>query len=1086
MPRSRWILALLAFLLAPATALAQNATTVSGRVTGASGQPESGVQVRIDALTATAATGADGTYRLVIPAGRITGTQTVEIRATRQGLASATRTITLAPGATLTQDFQLQDLAIQLEGIVVTALGISREERAVPQAVQQLDGAELSTVETNVVNTLAGKVAGVQITNAGPQGGSSRIVIRGANSITGNNQPLFVIDGVPVDNAAPRLEGFGGLDYGNAVQDINPSNIESVTVLKGPNAAALYGSRAANGAILITTRSGRTAGGGQITVSQQLSFESPLRLPDYQDQFGQGYYGMFEYNDGDFGGSVFEFDFVDESWGPPLDGRLIPQYNSPVVNGVRQPTPWVAHPDNVAEFFETGLTSLTSAAFSASGERANVRLSASRLDQDGIVPGFELEQTSFGVNGGLNLTDRLSANTSVQYITRDGQGYPGIGYDETNPMIQFVWFGRQVDMADLRRNYLARRGADETNAGMPYSWNYSFHPNPYFLQLVNHNDASRDRLIGNVSMNYRFTDWLSGTLRSGMDWYQDTRRTQYAADNYGMEGWNPLLLADEVIASTGAFGTHQIGFQETNTDFLLTADRDLTDRLSLNATVGGNRRDVRREQDFVWVGELIEPGIFAVDNARTTPDPTDFLARKRVNSLYGQAELGYNDYLFVTVTGRNDWSSSLPDRNNSYFYPSLSAALIFTDLFPSLEMGGAVSYGKLRASWARVGNDADPYQLRNTVVASDPFNGFPTYAMPNVLANPELRPETTESWEFGADLRFFDEKLSLDLTLYNETTFDQIMPAQISRASGFTAQVVNAGSMRNRGVEARLTAVPVERGDFRWESTLTFARNRNTVESLAEGLTGLQVTRGDFWGVSVFAREGEPFGQLVGTAYQRDSQGRIVVNSDGLPIPTAGVEVIGNYNPNWTGGFANTFSYKGLSLSALLDVRRGGDVYSVTHMFGRYAGVLEETAVGRCEGDGFPDIEGIPTCDANTGIVVPGVMVTEAGDTVPNTIVTNAQFYNEQLYYIAEAHVFDGSFVKLREVTLGYDVPGRFTRRLGLSGMNLSLVGRNLKLWTDVPHIDPETAFDASNAQGMEFGQLPSARSVGINITVTP
>ncbi|HWK88957.1 MAG TPA: TonB-dependent receptor, partial [Longimicrobium sp.] len=614
-------------------------------------------------------------------------------------------------------------------------------------------------------------------------------------------------------------------------------------------------------------------------------------------------------------------------------------------------------------------------------------------------------------------------------------------------------------------------------------------PNPYFLQLTNHNDASRDRLIGNVQLSYRFTDWLTAAARSGTDWYQDTRRTQYAADNYGMEGFNPLLLTDEVIAGTGAFGNHQIGFQETNTDFLLTADRDVSSALSLTTTVGGNRRDFRREQDFVWVGELVAPGIFAVDNARSTPDPTDHLARKRVNSLYGQAELGFNDYLFVTVTGRNDWSSSLPEGHNSYFYPSVSTALVFTDLAPSLDLGGNLSYGKLRASWARVGNDADPYQVRNTVAASDPFSGFPTYAVRDVLANPNLRPETTESWEFGADLRFLDERLNLDLTYYNELTSDQIMPAQISRASGYAAQVVNAGSMRNRGLEARLTATPIQRGDFRWETTLTYSRNRNTVESLAEGLTGLEVTRGDFWGVNVFAREGEPFGQLVGTAYLRDSQGRIVVNSDGLPQATAGVEVIGNYNPDWSGGWANTLSYKGLSVSALLDTKRGGDIYSVTNMFGRYAGVLAETAIGRCdlpEDTGWPDIEGIPACDASTGIVVPGVMVTEAGDTVPNTLVTNAQMYNEQLYYISEAHILDGSYVKLRELTIGYDVPGRFSRRMGVSGVRVAFVGRNLKLWTDAPHIDPETAFDAGNAQGLEFGQMPSPRSIGFNITVTP
>jgi TonB-linked SusC/RagA family outer membrane protein len=993
--------------------------------------------------------------------------------------------VTLTPGATLTQNFQLGAQSVALEGLVVTALGITREERAIPQAVTQLSGEELSRVETNVVNTLAGKVSGVQITNAGPQGGSSRVVIRGANSLTGNNQPLFVVDGVPIDNSGPRLYGYGGRDYGNAAQDIDPANIESLTVLKGPNAAALYGTRAANGAIIITTRSGASArSGGQVTVSQQLTTEDALRLPEYQNAYGQGLNGKFEYVDGNGGGT---FDDYDESWGPALDGRMVPQYNSPLVNGERQATPWVPQPDNVSNFFEQGLTSNTNASFAASSDRANVRLSLSYLDQNGIVPGNEMDVTTLGLNGGLNVSSRMSLNTSLQFIGRDGQNRPGVGYAESNPMTQFVWFGRQVDTDDLERNYRRMRPADDTQAGMPYSWNYSYHPNPYFLQLTNSNNDTRDRLIGNVALNYKFNDWLSGLVRGGTDWYQDDRREEFAAGNYGISSVDPLDAADLSVGNRGAFGQYQQSFQETNADFLLTATPQVTDRLSLTASFGGNRRFVRRQENYTWVGELGTPGTYSVANAAVTPKTSDYLRRKQTNSLYGQAEFGYDDYLFLTFTGRNDWSSSLPEANRSYFYPSISGALVFTDAVPSLDMGGMLSYGKLRASWARVGNDASEYQLQDVYTAGTQFGSYPTFTVPAAIRNPDLRPESTDAFEVGTDLRFARNRVNLDLTYYQKTTSDQIVQVPMSRATGWAGAVINAGTVRNRGVEAGLTVIPVQRPNngFRWESTLTFGKNDNRVVELLDGVETLDL--GTFWGLTVQAREGEPYGQLVGNGYLRDSQGRIMVSSTGRPQMDPNVRVLGNYNPDWTGGWSNTLGYRGVSLNFLLDTKQGGEIYSVSQQWGTYAGVLAMTAEGRCRFTASYAAD-LPACGPGTGILIPNsAYVNAAGDTVANTDkYISSQRYWKDLYPIHEAHVVDASFVKLREVTLGYDVPQRFSRRMGVSRMNIALTGRNLALWTETPNIDPETAFDASNVQGLEFGQTPSARSIGFNITVTP
>lgn len=1061
MKHFRWLFAMLvAVAVAPVASYAQEAATITGRVTNEAGEPISAATVRIEALNVSAPTDAQGNYTLNIPASRITAGQQVQLAAERVGLGAQTRTVTLSPGANLTQNFQLSVASLALEGLVVTALGITREERSVSTSIAEVSGEEISDVPvTNLVNALAGEVAGVTITNAGPQGGSSRIVIRGATSITGNNEPLFIVDGIPIDNSSPDLNGFGGVDYGNAAQDINPNDIASISVLKGPNAAALYGSRAANGAIVITTKSGAGVGAGiGVTASSTVSFDTPLKLPSYQNEYGQGFNGQFAYVDGNGAGT---FDYVDESWGPRLDaGLMIPQFFS---NG--EPAPWVSNPGNVRSFFETGRTVNTNAAFATSSDKANVRLSVSNLDQNGILPGFELDRTTVAFNGGASLTDRLRADASAQYINSDGNNRPGIGYDGANPMLQFVWFGRQVDV-DRLRDY---RNED----GSMYNWNYSYHSNPFWIALENNNFDGRDRVIGSGSVSYDFTDWLTGTARSGTDWYQDRRKRTYAAGSIGYDN----------IRDSGGFSEAVLFNQETNTDFLLTANRDLNPNLDLSVNVGGNRRNTDFRSNSTQVNALSVPGVYSVENASIVPLVEDFVAEKRVNSLYGQAQLGYRDYLFVDVTGRNDWSSTLPEDNNSYFYPSVSTSFVFTDAFPSFA-SNLLSFGKLRASVARVGNDADPYQLRAIYPGSPLFQGTPRAGVNNRIPNPTLRPETTESWEVGTELRFLGNRLGLEATYYDQTTTDQIIPVQISATSGFTSQVLNAGTITNQGVELLVDATPVRLDNgFEWNVTANFAKNNNEVAELSEGLETLVL--GTYWSLTVEARKGEPYGTLYGFGYQRDDAGNIVVGSTGRPLRDPQKKILGNYNPDWQGGLNNNFRYKGLDFSFLIDTKQGGEVFSVTNMFGRYSGVLEETLQGRENGVSYEDTDGDGEGDTlvcDPGVVFEGV----TADGTPNTTPVCPQNLWHGLYGLHEAHVLDASFIKLREMKLGYAVPESFTNRLGVTGLNVSLVGRNLALWSDTPHIDPETAFDASNAQGLEFGQLPSTRSIGLNVVVTP
>lgn len=1048
-----WLLAFLALLTAAVRpAAAQGTGTIQGTVTDAQGAgPLAGVRVSVDGTSLGAVTGPDGRFEVGnVPAGTRT------VRAQRIGYTSAQRQVTLAAGGTATATFALEPAGVVMDELVVTALGITREKREISTSVQEVSGEDLAQGgETNLVTALTGKVSGVTITNSNTPGGSSRIVIRGANSLTANNQPLFVLDGVPVSNSAPGhvagtcggCTGFNAIDYGNIIQDLNPSDIESITVLKGPNAAALYGSRASNGAILITTKSGRTGQGG-VTASSLVTFETPLKLPRYQNLYGQGFNGRYEYVDGRGRGT---FDDTDESWGPRLDaGLMIKQFFS---NG--QPAPWVSHPDNVRNFFDTGRTVNTSAAFSSSRDGMNVRLSIANLAQEGMYPGFEMDRTTAGFNGSARVGSRLNADASVQYINSDARNRPAQGYGEDNVMWQFIWFGRQVDTNILRQRL-------RNDDGTQFNWNNAWNNNPYWTALVNGNGDTRDRIIGSATLRYDLTSWLNVMGRSGTDWYEENRTRSYQAGTIGQSG-------------TGAFSETTLFEQETNSDFLVSARLPNPADWEVSANFGGNRRDSRGRLKGSAVDSLVVPGLFNLGNRAVEPVLSDRRSAKRVNSLYGSAQLAWRETWFLEATGRNDWSSTLPENNRSYFYPSVSTSLIFSQLadVPFL------SYGKVRAAWSEVGNDTDPYNLIDPYITDQFFNSNPRLTSSNLLRNPLLKPERTRSWEVGTELRGADDRLGVEFTYYNKVTRNQIVPVQVTPLTGVTERMLNAGQISNRGVELLLQATPVRLANgFEWSLTANYTRNRSNVDALAEGLENLVL--GTFYNTSVQARPGQPYGVIYGRRYVRDSQGRIVVGSTGLPLTTGPIERLGKYDPDWTGGISTRLAYGGLDLNVLVDGRFGGHIFSMTNMHGRRAGVLYESLLGRETAHAIAD---------GGGIIVPGVRVVN-GDTVPNDIRITAQQYHKAISQtsspITEEWLYDATFVKLREVRLGYTLPGGFTRRMRVNGISLALIGRNLALWADAPNIDPETAFNASNVQGFEYGQLPSARSVGFNISVTP
>jgi TonB-linked SusC/RagA family outer membrane protein len=1051
--------------LVPAMASAQQAATVSGRVTNEAAAPVPGASVSFPALGVGSYTSNDGRYTFTVPANRVTG-QSVSLVARRIGYTPVTASVTLT-GTSVTHDFRLATATTQLEGVVVTALGLEREKRSLGIAAQSVQGNDLNKTQApNIVNALSGKVAGVKVVGSTNFGGSARIVIRGENSIGGNNQPIWVVDGIAVDNStftnATQARGYGGIDYGNAIQDLNSEDIESVSVLKGPAAAALYGSRAAAGAIVITTKSGKNAPRGfQATASSNVTFDEISKLPDYQNSYGQGSGGEFEFVDGAGSGTQ---DGVDESWGPKLDaGLMIPQWFSK-----GQPAPWVSSPNNVRDFFQTGTTVSNNISATGSGDRANFRLSFGAENMKGIVPTSSLRRITAGVNGAASLSEKLTANASVQYVRNKANNRPGTGYDELNPIMGFTWFGRQVDTRQLQQfvtdsslqEFNRENGIDFTNQ---VNWNYNYHNNPYWALTQNSNSDDRNRFIGSAQIQYKPLSWLTGMVRTGSDFYNQNRANNIA------QGW----IGGFTVAGTnsdftqGGFVNDQFFVNENNTDFLVTAVTTPLERLGLTVNLGGNRRVKTQSQRSLFTDKLITNGVYNMSNAAVIYPAFQYDERRQINSLYGTTQFAFNDYFFVDVTGRNDWSSTLPKGKNSYFYPSVSSSLVFTDLLPSLKNGG-LSYGKLRAAWTRVGSDADPYLLALTYTPAAPYFGQSRFTVPATVTNPELKPEQTQAWEVGTELSFLDGRAGVDLTYYQKRTTDQILTASVSRTTGFDAAAVNAGSLSNKGIEVQFTATPIkaQKADgFSWDVTANYAHNRNKLEALYGESKTYQIGS-KFFNTSIEARVGEPYGSIVGYAFRRDSaSGQVILGANGVPLRALTTSVLGNIQPKWTGGLLNTFRYKNFDVSGQIDARIGGQLFSATNAWGKYAGILKFT-------------------ENRDSITTTGV--TSAGQ--PVTRKASAEDYWHGMGYNSgdEDNVYDASFVKLREVRIGWAVPQSLLR--GLSGyrLNVALVGRNLLTHSNAPNIDPETAFSAGNQQGQEFGQLPATRSLGFQVSVTP
>lgn len=1010
-------------------------STIKGKVLSATDkEPLPGASVIVKGTSLGAITDINGDFSLA-------ASEDAVLQVTFTGF----KTTEIAVGKKTFIEVSLVEDVSALSEVVVTALGITREKRALGYSVQELGGKQITEArETNLVNALSGKIAGVQVTSStGAPGASSRMVIRGSSSIGSNNQPLFVVDGVPIDNG-----NYGSnttTDYGNGAGSINPDDVESINVLKGPSAAALYGSRGANGVVVITTKSGKGSKGIGVSFNSNTSFEKPLRLPSWQNEYGQGAAGEFSYVDGKGGGIN---DGVDESWGPRLDGRLIPQYNSPIVNGVRQATPWIARPDNVASFFQTGKTFTNNISVTGGNDMGDFRLSFTNLDQTGILPNTDYYRRTVSLNAGWNLTPKLNIRATGNYVLDGSTNRQALG-------LQFIWFGRQVDVEDLRDYY---------TPGTIYhrNWNDNYFTNPYYQMNLSTKANEKDRLYGNITATYKLADWLTLMARTGTDFYEDRRKSKNAAR---MAQLGTSMLFD-------SYNEEQIFVRESNSDFLLSGNKTFGD-WDITANVGGNRRNNFYQRSYMGATELAIPRVWNMGNSRQRPVTQNSWSEKAINSLYASANIGFKNYLFVDITARNDWSSSLPKGNNSYFYPSLAASGILTDMFDIKSK--MLSFAKVRAGYALVGNDTDPYNLINTYDYKDAWGTMPTLAEPNAMLNANLKPEITTSFEIGAELKFWNNRAGLDVTYYSQESRDQILNVNVSTATGYASKLLNAGKLTNKGIEVHLSLTPLIIGDFSWDIGLNWARNRNKVVELADGLDTYQINQGiNIRGMGVEARIGEPYGTFFGQGFLRAPDGSIVYNAQGQPQIDPVRRVLGNFTPDWIGGIQNTFTYKGLSLSTLIDMKIGGDMFSQSVNIGRFTGVLVETVEGR-----------------ETGIVGEGVVnigTAENPNYVPNTVRLRADEYYHSYYSLTnnENTIFDASYIKLREVKLTYNISAQKLKKLPFRNVGFSLVGRNLLLLhSKIPHVDPESNFyNDGNLQGIENGQVPSTRSFGLNVSL--
>lgn len=1043
-------------ILLPLCSWAQN-RSITGKVMTSS-ESLIGVTVLVKGTNIGTITDIDGAYSVSVPPDAKT------IIFSSIGYVTTEMTI----GASNVIDVIMTEDQISLNEIVVTANAIVRERKELGYSVATIKGDEfLKARETNIVNSMAGKIAGVRISQqSGTAGGSSRVMIRGANSIASSSEPLFVVDGVPVSNSSFNNSETdivtGGVDVGNRAGDINPDDIESMSVLKGAAASALYGSRARNGVIILTTKRGRAnvARKTNITLNSSFRTDNVFRLPEVQSEYAQGNLGVYNPQ-------------LANGWGPKISSMT-----GEVTDYKGEKAVLTGHPDNWKDFYVRGSTYINSISFDGANDKSDYRVSFTNLAQTGIVPESKLGRNTLAFNGGAKVTNKLTSRVWLNYVRTTSDGRPAQGSNTTNiiPTIM-TSLPATIDINELRENLFA-----PSTQSVPTGWTGDLaraidlngvQNNPYFVLKYNRFSNVVDRLYGGTSLSYDVNSWFNVMGRIGTDFFTENRRSVTRRGTRGR--------------LNGQFDTNDIFERELQTDLIGSVTLPITDDLGLKAIIGHqfNQRTIRRSR--ILSDGLNIDQLYTFANAQSNV-ASNFTSKREIFGAYGDISLNYKNYLFLNVTGRNDWSSTLPVANNSYFYPSTSLSFILTEAFPNmgLKKSGIMNYAKLRANVANVGSDEDPYQLSFTynplTQASDiytfnilyPIGGASAFAATNVLPPTNLKPQRQNSWEAGGEFSFFDSRVNLDLTYYRTINYDQIISIAIPQTTGYSARRLNVGQISNRGLEALLSITPIKtKSGFKWDMAFNFNRNINRVDKLAEGLQEFIITSGDGFGIFISARPGETF-NIQGVGWLTDDKGNYVINgSTGLRVPGPR-KLLGNIYPDWTMGINNSFSYKNFSCSFLIDMREGGVINSQTVSILRGSGMALET-----------------TENNRTPFVDNGVVRNADGTFSPNTkpVASVQQYYgNLDNSTSPESNTFDASYIKLREIRLSYNFPEKLVSKTPFGGASLALEGRNLALLkSHVPHIDPESNVLGPGliGEGLERGSVPSSRTIGVNLRLS-
>ncbi|MCK8521001.1 SusC/RagA family TonB-linked outer membrane protein [Aquimarina sp. D1M17] len=1007
-------------------------STVTGKVTDAKeGNPLPGVNVIVKGTSVGVLTDFDGNYSINLPK------QNAVLVFSTLGYA----TQELAVNGQTTINVSLTVETEQLDEVIVTALGIERDRKTLGYSVTQLEGESISEVKTpNALNALQGKVAGVNITPPSTgAAGSSRVIIRGASSISGTNQPLYVVDGVTIDNTQlGAASEWGGSDFGDGISSINPDDIESVSVLKGGAAGALYGSRASNGVIIIKTKNGKREQGFGVEYSTQITFEDILtNVRDFQRTYGQGSQGVAPTTAQEGLQTAFS------SWGPRLGS--IP--SSVQFDGVSRP--YVDRGNNLDKFYDTGVTIINTVAVSKNSDNFNYRFAATDFDNDDVLPNSELNRKSFSLNLGSVAADKLSLNLSARYIVEKVTNRPRVSDAPGNANFSAGLLPANVNIEDLAPGF-NEDGVEQQISGNP------FVQNPYWAAERFRTFDRRNRILSSATVKYQIFDWLDITARAGID-HGTTRTTQI--EGYGT-AFTPL----------GSIEERENNITQVDADLILGFNKQVTENLGIKAFLGANKNTQRR--DFLRLrGErFVVPFLEILGNVENTSNERT-LTELAFSGIYGSVELGYKDFLYLTVTGRNDWFSTLSAAGksspNNDFYPSVSGSFVFSSAW---DMPSWLTFGRVRANYSEVAGGTEtpyqlslPYRIFGQGHLGQPLGEIATGTLPNT----SLTPFSKSEFEVGLDLSFFNSRLGIDVAYYRNETERDILPVDISNTSGFSNVLSNIGILENNGLELLVRGTPIRTSNFSWDVTYNLGFNESEIVATDDQSNILTVGNVRTFDASISQIVGEPFGVIYGTAYERNAAGQIVFGADGLPIESAERKILGEGVPPWTMGLTNTFRYKNFDLSFLIDAKFGGQVYAGTNAIALSTGLDKRTLEGR---------EG--------GLTVSGV--DEAGN--PFTFThdnSTLQAYYGRISGIAEEVIEDADFIKLRQLSLGYTFPSKLLEKIFIDTASISLVGRNLFfIMRESENIDPEAGFNGGNAQGLEYFGLPPIASYGLTVNL--